>query len=182
MRNKTKSTIPKCTLIGNVRLNNSLSSGLGEISITASLSNRLAEVAAAFEFYRFKQLRYRILCDSLSTSALVDLVAGYFPEEPNTTLTYEETTELTPCAHFASRPTTSAFAPQTVPSEWKSVQKSILLNTPVRWYRCDTASPEDGFIRQGSLLLASSNTSDSGNISIEFEYTVDFKGISVATA
>jgi hypothetical protein len=148
------------------------------------MANRLSEVGSAFEFYKFRKLKYRILADTVTTvsSNKVDMAVGYFPELPNTSLTYEETSELTPCAHFAALSGSLAAYPQTTPSEWVDVSPSILNNTPVKMYQCNSANSEDPEITQGRILCASTSSSDAGAVSLEFKYVVDFKGISVATA
>jgi hypothetical protein len=155
-----------------------LTGGLASSALTPNvLAARLGEVGAAFEFYKFTKIRYRILCDTATSEPEADLALGYYPEEPNSSVTHAEVQEFTPCAHFADSNT--GIVLQSVPSDWKRIPDSILNSTPSRMYQVNSANPEDPFLVQGTFVAASNNPGDTGTVCYEVEYTCVFKGISV---
>jgi len=74
----------------------------------------------------------------------------------------------------------AVIAPQSSPSDWVNVPRNILLGTPMMWFRT-IGGTEDLFTRQGVLLTRSTYGSDSGTLSFELQYTVEYRGATDTT-
>jgi len=144
----------------------------GVVQVIPSTFPRLTNISKAFEFYRFIQLRARILPAQLVSSIPI-ISLGYLPEITTETIgsvTATQVSELVPSVNYGSY--------STVPSAWVTVPPSVLSrNTPTRWWKTDAATSDDVETTQGLLLVAlSSAIGTNQNVWIEVKYLCEFAG------
>ncbi len=169
------------------------SSGVASINIDSSLSGRSSSMAANFQFYRYKKIRFRIHPNALLGGAGpvtqgCRVVAGYVPEGDAATVTPEELVPNTVLALTSAfgAPGTVLGSVCTVPSTWADVPLSRLLgNTPTRWFQTSQDSQSYSTLQgQIQLRLASgagtrTAAAEQMSFTVEVEYTVEFRGANV---
>jgi len=171
------------SFLGSCRLALTLSSGYDSYPLDAVIDTRTAEMSVAWLFFRYTRLRYRILCDCVTFNTIqVDFALGYHPEINAGSVPYTSVIALRPCAHFSPIVNSglAVIAPQSSPSDWVNVPRSILLGTPMMWFRT-IGGTEDLFTQQGVLLTRSTYGSDSGTLLFELQYTVEYRGATDTT-
>jgi hypothetical protein len=179
------------TVSGRSILFQNLASGYIGLAVTPSgiSAGRLTNVLKAYEFYRFTKLRFRLRpgCTSTLVASLTgtaDYCACWIAEVNSAGPSYAEASEQVPNVHFAPGvapvAATTPIYPQTMPSEWVSVPREILLGKqPVKWWKSNTTSV-DPLVTQGVLFVVSSYSSDVGAVLLELDYTCEFAGANVA--
>jgi hypothetical protein len=153
------------------------------ISPTTIGSGRLANLAKAFQFFRFTKLGVEMApWTTNSNSQLSPGVLAYLPEEaPGISATSS-------MAAVAESPWILPYAGQSVSSSTGTIQnetrcrkgfvpRAILNSTPVRSY-VTNASTEDDFIFQGTLVAASEIPISTGstNIPLYLSWECEFWG------
>jgi len=160
---------------GEFSLVSTLSSGSDFISMTPSICQRLANIGASFEYYRFTDFKVQVGCGSTSTNTgPTNLVVGFHNEQiAGSGPTWAQQSELGPTVHYA--PQTTVGLQQTVPSPFLNIPKKRLMATPTKWwkYTYESTSPND---QQGTLGVVSDYTSDAGKIYLHCKYTCEFTG------
>ncbi len=169
------------TVRGRGMIVGTLVAGTVTFGLVPALFQRTTAIAGAFEFFRFKKLRFRQLVGSTTATlaAYADRAVGYSPVLGAAT-TYTSVSELVACNHFCA-PDPAGFASgwsvaQTCPSDWSVVPREYLLTTPQRWFKV-TADAENPAVSQGQIVMASASTADTGLVFLEVEYEAEFTGV-----
>jgi hypothetical protein len=137
------------------------------INLNPSSFTRLVNISKAFEFYRFKEARFRLHPQTGSDVLANTMLAAYLPDETTVVPTFTQLSEQPRLAFSA--------APATVPSAWIVIPRSVLLGGPYKWYKTTGSSAEDYNITQGQFWIAPDSTATSG-VFIEIEAVVQFRG------
>jgi len=156
------------------------------ILIQPSTFTRLANVQLGYEFYRFRRFRLKLVApdypeSSLNTTGNHVGAIGYYPEETKTTATtinWAAVASLACSRVFkATQVIAGASAPgYTVPITL-NVPPKILMNQPVKWYRCNSAGTENAEIVQGTLMMSIGAAPISTMwFFFEIDYEVEFTG------
>ncbi len=147
------------------------------LPVNAALFARTTAQGAAFEFYRYRRFRFRILTGRSATTTSTDHAVGFVPGIADAPLAYAQTVELRPCAHFSPVATTGE-ASQTVPSQWVTVPAMTLFGSnPSKWWKIGAANAEEVVLTQGQLSAAANSATDVGTVLVEMDYDVEFTGV-----
>jgi len=185
-------------LTGRARFYATVANGNSSTSfvIQPSSFSRLVSIQKAYEFYRFTKLRLRVPpfvrfettypANSEASSGAI----GYYPEvftssqtaiQAGNLLSLEASMPLCPSIvnenSSASGGTGVLAAPGYTKDVILNVPKSVLLSTPTKWWRTQaTASSEDLFITQGTLVVAFDDTAGASTVQvpIDFQYEIEF--------
>lgn len=137
---------------------------------------KLSTLASIFQYYRFTKLRWRLLPSN--TNAIE--ISGYAPDATTSVPNYSGVAGL-PHTSDAISINASGVQSPSVP-EKTSVPRKMLLDQNLRWWRTEPITSEDvNFINQGSLWVGSSVAFSNQIISIDLEYTCEFKDFIAAT-
>jgi len=184
-------TVSGKSAIGLVILNGNTS---GTVAISANAIQRLANVQKGFEFYRFT--KFNVLVPPFTryeTSIPFTSLAGqwglaYYPEISTASMTSATVGGVCACTASLLGQCSIGFEAGGVPTvgipgdtncRTLRVPRSILLQTPTKWFRTNnTVTTEDTDIYQGSLVMAFNDSAGANTVSfyVHVDYTCEFSG------
>jgi hypothetical protein len=135
----------------------------GTIALAPNLSTQLGNLAKAFQFYRFTRVDIELAPPDYPESSLNDTgnamaAIGFLSEETattSTTITVAQVLELIksrlvkPCQNNATVSSTGYTSPVML-----RLSRKDLLETPVKWYKTQSASSEQLEVQQGTIVCA----------------------------